>query len=39
MYESGDSTMASVGRSTCHTVRPVILSIRSTYDGSSVFMP
>jgi hypothetical protein len=39
VYESGDSLMASVGRSTFQMVLPDFFSIRSTYDGSSVFIP
>src|SRR5436305_8117821 len=38
-YESGDSRMATVGRSTRHNVLPVFLSMRRIYDGSFVFMP
>src|SRR4029079_2139460 len=36
---SGDSWTAVVGRSIFQRVRPVFLSIRITYEGSSVFMP
>src|SRR6185295_6289443 len=39
VYESGDSRMALVGRSIFHNVLPVFLSMRITYEGSSVFIP
>ncbi len=39
VYESGDSRWAIVGRSTLQIVRPFALLMRSTYEGSSVFMP